>query len=80
MPAKKTKLNRFYVAASGVTRNSATHHGGTNDSWAKPTLEAAIEHGRKILDEDRSKDEVFIIQIIRRVRRKDQPVVVEVVK
>lgn len=48
--------------------------------WAKHDLKQAIEHAREILDNDPSKNEVAIVRIVKMVRRKATPVIVEDVR
>jgi hypothetical protein len=95
-PMKEKKLmkvrNRFYVAAPSVTSASEQDQVNSNPamlavspndrcrSWTRSTLKDAVEHARKVLEQDPSKDHVAIVQIVRVVRRQKAPVVVEVVK
>ena len=85
--------NRFYVAAAKVTTereqsqdNVTTpdvwHDGAKNyaGNWTCKTLKGAIAHAEKLLAENPGQDHAAIVQIIRVVRRKHAPVVVEVVR
>jgi hypothetical protein len=84
--------NRFYVAAASVTTNREqgqvnepknVHLSGPNNDggrWTRPTLAAAVAHAQQILEDNPSQDHVAITQIVRIVRRKKAPVVVEVVR
>lgn len=85
--------NRFYVAAPSVTTSSeqaqdnlegkvrlSVSPNDRNGKWTRKTLAAAISHAETMLEQDPSKDHIAIVQIVRVVRRKKAPVVVEVVK
>lgn len=61
-----TKIKRFYVG-------SRSPH--VQDGWAKSTLQEAIKHA-KFLCEETGEDQ-FVVQIIRRVGQRSQPIVVE---
>lgn len=87
-PANKNKAhvrNRFYVAADRMLSESEQ---GTDNTipqshgcrWSKKTLAQAIAHAEEILDKEPAKETVAIVQIVRVVRRKRAPVVVEVVR
>ncbi len=67
---------RFYVGANKVfdTKEFGEMCG---KSWAKSTLEEAINHAKKILEDKPEQEYAFVVQIIRVVRRKQQPLVVE---
>ena len=58
--------NRFYVGTSRMA-----------EDWPKPTLEAAIKHGKEIFLANGGQDHVIIVQIVRVIRRKSSSVVVE---
>lgn len=67
---EKIKANRFYVGSrSTLERN-----------WGHAKLEGAVGHATKMIEEERLEEEYFIVKIIKVVRRKKQPVVVEDVK
>jgi hypothetical protein len=70
----KKGLNKFYVAAEHISVNVAQ---GFNDNWTRPTLDSAIEHAKEILAKNPSREGVVIVQMIRIVRRRTQPVIVE---
>lgn len=85
--------NRFYVAAPSVTTEReqaqdnteknvhlAVSSGDRSGKWTRKDLKAAIAHAEQILELEPSKDHVAVVQIVRVVRRKKAPVVVEVVK
>lgn len=91
---KRMKVrNRFYVAATSVTSNSEQAQDNTSDKvhlavssgdrhgkWTRKNLKDAIKHAEDLLELEPSKDHVAIVQIVRVVRRKKAPVVVEVVR
>lgn len=57
--------NRFYVGHPRVFK----------DGWGHPSLEDAIEHGCDLMADGR--EECFIVQIVRVLRREQQPVKIE---
>lgn len=61
--------NKFYIAADRVMQ--------PGDTWAKPTLEAAIDHARLLLEREPHNDVKYIVKVIKVVRRKSMPVQVE---
>lgn len=66
---KKSKCdlkNRFYVAADSIFER--------NDDWAKPTLDKAVSHARRILDDNGHQDVKYIVKIIAKVERVQAPV------
>lgn len=66
---ERFKLNKFYVGAeSALTRN-----------WGWSTLDRAMQHGKEIMDSE-DREEVFIVQIVRVLRRRKSPIEVEVVR
>lgn len=66
---KKTlKANRFYVGSPRALR----------DGWGKPTLAEAVEHAKAQLES--TGEDQFVVQIVRVVKKKEQPVVVEAIK
>jgi hypothetical protein len=67
VPDSRILDNEFYVGA----------HSALDRSWGHRTLDAAIKHAERLLDEQ-DKDFAFVVQIVRVVRRKRVPV--EVVK
>lgn len=58
------------------TGGSAAHHEG---KWTRRDLKDAIKHAEQILEAQPNRDHVTIVKIVRVVRRKKAPVVVEVV-
>jgi len=67
------KLNRFYIGADHIARSIET---GKNDPWTKSTLLEAIKHAEKVLD-DEDRNVVVVVQIVRIVRRRKAPIVIE---
>jgi hypothetical protein len=65
---KNTALPRFYVGSKRALQNG----------WAKYTEKEAIDHAKMLLEQ--THEEQFVVKIIKRVRRKSQPIVVETVK
>lgn len=53
---------------------------GHRGDWAKATIEEATEQARARLEKDRSVDEVIIVKVVRVVKRRPAPVVVEEVR
>jgi hypothetical protein len=84
-PVLKKVRNKFYVAADSVTRHSeqgqdnAYAAGQTSGArpWTKKSLDDAIKQAGDILEAEPSRDHVAIVRIIRIVRRKKSPLVVE---
>lgn len=85
--------NRFYVAAPSVTSPSeqsqdntaknvhlATRPSDRSGKWTRKDLKDAIAHAEQILEDDPSKEHVAVVRIVRVVRRKKMPAVVEVIK
>lgn len=66
MAKDKIQRNKFYVGAHSVL----------NWNWGHPTLPQALKHAEKLMDENGS-EEVFVVQIIRVVRRRKATVEVE---
>lgn len=62
--------------ADGMKRTPLQQSG----KWTRPTLKAAIAHAEQILEANPTQDHVAIVQIVRTVRRKKAPLVVETVK
>ncbi len=82
--------NKFYVAAPTVTSHSEQNQ--INDpkhvrlsmspldrggKWTRKDLASAVEHARRILNDDPNKDHVAVVQIVKIVRRQVAPVIVE---
>ena len=66
IPKERVQMRRFYVGSEAAMRSG----------WAKDTLEEAIAHGKKILREDKTKDSVFIVQVIKVVKRPEPEAIV----
>jgi len=64
--ADQRMTNRYYVGATSMA-----------PGWAKPTKRAAEKHAEKLLAENSTLEQVFIVRVVARVRRKVAPVVVE---
>ena len=73
--SKKEKALRFYVGSPKALSQNSHHVGGV---WAKETLAEAVKHAQELCEKDGQ--EHFVVQIVRRVRRKVQPIVVETVR
>lgn len=63
---ESVKRNKFYVGSKRALI----------DNWGHDTIAKAIEHGKGLLEENDG-EEQFIVKIVRVVRRKPQPVIVE---
>jgi hypothetical protein len=87
--------NKYYVAADRVTTHSeqdqdnvdgkvafagVTSQSRSYGKWTRKDLSAAIAHAEQVLEADPAKEHVAIVKIIRVVRRKKAPLVVEVIK
>ena len=70
------RLNKYYVGATHIGEAVGR---GDNDSHTHATLESAIEAAKEKL-ENEDCEATIVVQIIRVIRRKSQPVVVEVVR
>lgn len=93
---KRTKvLNRFYVASDKMMSQAeqGTVNEGPQRAkdifgadtrrharWAKRDLKTAIDHAREILEQDPNRQEVAVVRIVKVVRRKPMPIIVEDVK
>lgn len=69
---KGKKRNLFYVAHPKIVNDLTSKE----PSWAKPTLADAIEHGKEIMEQE-DRDVVLIVKVIRVLRRKKPPILVE---
>ena len=81
---KETRMkvrNKFYVATDKVTTDLEQQDRKTDPfptaRWTKPTLEDAIEHAEAILEKEPRREHVAIVRIVRIVRRKKAPLIVE---
>lgn len=66
---KKYEMNKFYVGSDSIF--------GRN--WGHPTLTKAIIHAKALL-ENENKDEIFIVQIVKVVKKQSAPVEIIAVK
>lgn len=69
MNNKKYQMNKFYVGSNSVF----------NRDWGHSTLNKAIEHARELMNE-KDMEEVFVVQIIRVIKREKSPIKIEVIK
>lgn len=85
--------NKFYVAAPSVTNHSeqdqnnvapavrlARSNHDPSSKWTRHTLKDAITHAEQMLEDNPKMEHVAVVQIVRMVRRKKQPVIVETVR
>lgn len=63
---------KYYVAS-----DRAFEQRWNNVSWAKDTLDEAVEHARKILEKNPEKESCIIVKTIKVVRRMQVPVIIE---
>lgn len=66
------KVKRFYIGKPEVIEGRDSSH------WAKDTLPEAIEHAKQRAEE--TGEPQYVVKVIKVVRRKSQPIVVEDVK
>lgn len=66
---KPAKQRRFYIAHPKIS--------DPKDTWAKPTLAAALKHAEEHLATHPDVDHVLIVKVIRRVRRQPMPLVID---
>jgi hypothetical protein len=69
------KLNKFYLGAQHIANDIAN---GRNNSHTHPTLDAAIRDAK--LRVEGGEEVVTIVKIVAIVKRKETPVVVEIVR
>lgn len=68
------KANQFYVGSNSIfTRNNGK-------GWGHNNINAAIEHAKSLLRGKDETEEVFIVKIVKVVRKKQQPIEVITVK
>ena len=83
--------NRFYVASDKMTSEmeqaspnteskQSKDYTGRHNRWAKNTVAQAIDHARELLEKDPAREHVAIVKVIKLVRRKKMPIIVEDVK
>jgi len=76
---QRLRENQFYIGSNSVLqvknrmRGSASNYG----TWGHPTIDLAIRHAQQLLNDEPDKDSVFIVQIIKVVKRQSSPIVVE---
>ena len=70
------RMNKFYVGARHIAESIEVED---NHEWTKATVEEAVEHARETMEED-NLDMAIVVQIIRVLKRKSNPIVVEKVK
>jgi hypothetical protein len=66
------KVKRFYIGKPEVIEGRDSSH------WAKDTLPKAIEHAKQRAEE--TGEPQYVVKVIKVVRRKSQPIIVEDVK
>jgi hypothetical protein len=66
---KKYEANKYYVGSNSIFARN----------WGHPTENKAIQHAQKLLETD-GNDEIFIVKIVKVVRRKTAPVEVITIK
>lgn len=64
---EQLEANKFYVGSNSIFTRK----------WGHATEAEAVEHAQRMLSEDQSKSEVFIVEIIKVVRRKPVDVDIE---
>lgn len=63
------QVKKFYVGSDSPQTSG----------WGKDSVEEAIEHGKKILEDDPKKNKVYIVQVIKIVKRpRPEMIVVDV--
>lgn len=67
-------LHKFYVGAEHIGSAIARGH---NAPIVRASIGEAIEDARKLLHDNPRRDAVVIVEIIRIVRRKEPPIIVE---
>jgi exo-beta-1,3-glucanase (GH17 family) len=65
---KMPKLKKFYVGSPTVYANG----------WAKMTLEEAIKQAKELCEE--REETQYVVKVVAVIKRREQPVVVEMVK
>lgn len=58
----------YYVAADSIV-NQNNGYSSDGREWAKPSLAQAIDHAQEIIERT-NKDEVYIVKVIRVVKRR----------
>lgn len=66
---EQLEKNKFYIGSNSIfTRGNG---------WGHSNIEAAIEHAQSMLSEKEGTDAVFIVQIVKVVKRKPINVIIE---
>lgn len=86
MATPKKIRNKFYVAHNKV--HSLAEQNQPNEPtviaqpqrWTRATLKDAIKHAEAILEANPQQEEACVVQIVRRVRRRKLPLIVETVR
>lgn len=63
---------KFYIGSRKTIENGISVNG---DDWTHATLEKAIEHAKELVEE--SGETQYVVQVVRIIKRKDNPIVVE---
>ena len=68
---------KYYVGSDSIFRPK--YHSSTmrNEAWVRNSLDEAVDQAKEILTADSTKTEVFIVKIVKVVRRQTPPIVVE---
>ena len=66
---ESVKKKMFYVGHPRVMQPT--------DAWAKPTLFEAINHAKRLLEDDTENEFFVVVKVVRIVRRQRMPVLVE---
>lgn len=69
-------MKKFYVGTNKVFIPGAY----SEKTWAKNTLGEAIAHARQILDEKPDQEFAFVVKVVAVIKRKNQPIIVEMIK
>jgi hypothetical protein len=72
----KKDMNKFYVGATHIAQAIANGHNG---EWTHKTVDEAIAHGKQTLIKE-NRDCVVIVKIVKIIRKREQPIIVEDVK
>lgn len=59
----------FYVASNSMIEDPR--------NWRKATVEEAIQHASRVMEKDKELDEVWIVKVVKVVRRIPPPVTAE---
>lgn len=67
---EQLEANKFYIGSNSIFSRG-------NKGWGHPTEAEAVEHAQRMLSENKEASEVFIVEIIKVVRRKPIDVDIE---